>query len=228
MSKGVNHEKDVEKGKRYRKLMIICMWTGIALGVAGMVVLNFRRTALGILCFSLSFAILCAGCVFEFKKDKYPKPEEPEDTVTELSEEQLEALRLGKPAYNFSTSVMKRKVNIMGGTFIGVGLMFALTGLFMFWVERGHNTPEMMVSLFYGIIMLGVACIIAGSLLFTLKKHPQRAPLLKMIVLAFCIGAGIFVFVITDYSGATVFTDVIQVIIIYYAMDVVIKQGRIY
>lgn len=203
------------------------MWSGFALAAAGMGCLCFRRTGLGILCYCLTFAILCAACAFESKSQKFKKGMKADNTPQELSEEQLEALRLGKPAYDFSSPVMRKKVNIMGAAFIGVGLMFAATGVILFWTERGHDTPKMMIGLFAGMIMLGAVCSLAGILLFTLKRHPQRAPYLKWVVFAFCIAAGVFLFVVTKFSGAVIFTDLLQVFVIFYAMDVIIQQGRI-
>lgn len=216
-----------DRGKQYREAMILCICVGIVFLAAGTAALCNRKTAPGVLLYCLSFAVLCTACVFEFKAQKFPKVVKAEDTPTEYSEEQLQAMRQGKPVYNFSNPVMKRKVNIMGSAFIGVGSLFAATGLAMFWIDRNHDTSKMMIGVFSGMIMMGAACIFAGILMLTLKKHPQRAPYLKAAVLVFCVISGIFLFVITDLAGAAVFTDILQVFIIFYAMDVVIRQGRI-
>lgn len=220
-------KRSADKGKQYREAMIICICVGAAIFAAGTAALLFRRTGPGIVCYGLSFAVFCAACVFEFRAQRFPKAIKEDGAPPEYSREQLEAMRQGKPVYNFSNAVMRRKVNIMGGAFIGVGLMFAATGLVMFWIDRDHGTSAMMAGVFWGIIMLGLACIIAGVLMLTLKKHPQRAPYLKIVVLVFCIASGIFLFVITDLAGAAVFTDILQVLVIFYAMDVIIRQGRI-
>jgi hypothetical protein len=223
-----NDEENIEKGKHYRKLMIICMLAGIALWAAGMVILNFRRTFLGVLCFCIGFAVLCAGCVFESKAHKYPEPEEPDSSPHELSKEQLEALKQGKPAYDFSAPVMKKKINVMGATFIGVGLFMAVSCLMLWWAVRNYSMSSMMAGLYSGVLLLGLTCVLIGVLLFTLKKHPQRAAYMKVIVLVFCIAAGLFLFIITDYSGSVIFTDILQAAVVFFAMDAIISQGRIY
>ncbi|MGN0034522.1 MAG: hypothetical protein ACI364_02175, partial [Coriobacteriales bacterium] len=144
-----------------------------------------------------------------------------------FSEEQREAIRRGKPLYSFGNPVMRKKVNVMGATFIGVGLLFVVTGLLMSLMNRGHATSKTVVGATAGIALLGAAFVFAGILLLTLKKHPQRAPLLKWAVLGFCIAAGLLLFVVTGFSGSVIFTDIFQVVVIFFAMDVIIKQGRL-
>lgn len=153
-----------------------------------------------------------------------------EELFASFNDEQRRAAQQGKPVYDFSAPLMARNTKILGFTFIGVGLMLAITGIALFWYEYGFHSPRMktMLALFLGLAMLGVSLIVAGALLFTLKKHPQRAPYLKWGMLIFCIVTGLLLFVVTGFAGETVYTDLLQVIIVWYALSVFIKQGRVY
>lgn len=144
-----------------------------------------------------------------------------------FSEDQRRAAQAGKPVYDFSPPDMMHKIKVLAIAFIGVGAMFIVTGAALLAVELPYNTTGPVISMMYGVTMLGAALVVAGAFMFALFKHPQWAPGIKWGMLVFCIATGIFCFIATGLAGETVFTDILQVVVIWYALSVIIKQGKV-
>ncbi|MGI6218039.1 MAG: hypothetical protein ACOYIK_10580 [Coriobacteriales bacterium] len=150
-----------------------------------------------------------------------------EDDWNSFNEEQRRAASEGKRVYDYSSPDIQRKVNILSWAFIGVGAMFFATGIILFAINIGVKITKFEVAMFVGVMSLGVVLLVAGVLIRTLKKHPQWTPLIRWGMLGFCVAAALMCVFLTDRSGETVFTDVLQTFIIWYALFVFLRQAEV-